>query len=263
MTRTNLFDLDGRVAAVTGAAGGLGLAMSEALAEAGARVVMTDIRADALADAREALAARGFDVHDQIVDVADSATLSAALRETHDRFGRLDILCANAGISGGSGPRSIAGGLASLDMQTWDRLLRVNLTSVMISIQTAAELMIPRRNGRILVTASMAGLRGDPNCGYGYAATKAAVANLVRQSAIELAQHNVLVNAIAPGPFRTNMGNGRLHDEAVARGFAQRTMLGRIADPCEVKGLALLLCSDASSFMTGTVIPIDGGTLAW
>ena len=262
-TNANLFDLNGRVALVTGAASGIGLAISEILAESGATVVMTDVHAASLAEARERLASGGLKVHGEVVDVTEFGALSAALRGAHDRFGGLDVVCANAGISGGPGPLTPIGCLSSFDMQAWDRLLRINLTSVMVTIQTAAELMIPRGKGRILVTASIAGLRADPHVSYSYAATKAAVTNLVRQSAMELARHNVLVNAIAPGPFLTNIGNGRLHDEAVAQRLAQRTMLGRIGDPDEIKGLALLLCSDASSFMTGTVIPIDGGTTSW
>lgn len=100
--------------------------------------------------------------------------------------------------------------------------------------------------------------------GYAYAATKAAVANLVRQAAIELGPFNVLVNAIAPGPFRTNIAGGRMHsDREVERVFAKSCPLGRVAEPDEIKGLALLLASPAASYMTGAVIPIDGGTLAW
>jgi NAD(P)-dependent dehydrogenase (short-subunit alcohol dehydrogenase family) len=102
----------------------------------------------------------------------------------------------------------------------------------------------------------------EPNVGYPYAATKAAVVNLVRQAAVELARHNVLVTGIAPGPFRTNIGGGRIADPEVARYFEDIVPLKRIAMPDEIKGLALLLASPASSFMTGVTVPIDGGATA-
>jgi NAD(P)-dependent dehydrogenase (short-subunit alcohol dehydrogenase family) len=120
-----------------------------------------------------------------------------------------------------------------------------------------------RRSGSIVATASIAGLRADPLVGYGYVAAKAAVGNIVRQAAVDLAPHNVRVNAIAPGPFLTNIAGGRLHrDPDVVKKFAAHVPLGRIAQPDEIKGLALLLASPAGSFITGTVIPIDGGTTA-
>ena len=123
--------------------------------------------------------------------------------------------------------------------------------------------MKAQRSGRIIVTSSIGGIRAEPMVGYAYAATKAAVSNLVRQAALELAPYNVLINAIAPGPFLTNIGGGRLHREPeTAQSFAEMVPLGRLARPDELKGLALLLASPASSFITGAVIPIDGGVTA-
>jgi NAD(P)-dependent dehydrogenase (short-subunit alcohol dehydrogenase family) len=131
-------------------------------------------------------------------------------------------------------------------------------------MQAAAIHMQQQRSGRIIVTASISGLRSEPVSGYGYAATKAAVINLARHAATELAQYNVLVNAIAPGPFMTNIAGGRLHrDPELVKQFEDAVPLHRLAQPREIKGLALFLASDASSFVTGTVIPIDGGSTAW
>jgi NAD(P)-dependent dehydrogenase (short-subunit alcohol dehydrogenase family) len=131
-------------------------------------------------------------------------------------------------------------------------------------MQAAAVHMRARKRGRIIVTSSIGGMKSEPMVGYAYAASKAALNNLARHAAVELARDNVLVTAIAPGPFRTNIANGRLHkDPSVEKAFAQDVPLGRIGEVEEIKGLALLLASDASSFLTGAVIPIDGGATAW
>ena len=148
-------------------------------------------------------------------------------------------------------------------MQRWQQVLQINLTSVFVTLRAAAERMKAQRSGRIVVTSSIAGIRGERMVGYAYAATKAAVNNLVRQAALELAPYDVTVNAIAPGPFLTNIGGGRLHREPeFVRKFAELVPMKRIARPDELKGLALLLASPASSYITGAVIPIDGGATA-
>lgn len=129
----------------------------------------------------------------------------------------------------------------------------------MYTMRAAARHMKTRRSGRIVVTSSIAGLRAEPMSGYAYVASKAAVNNLVRQAALELAPYNVLVNAIAPGPFATNINQGRLRLPEAAARLRDYVPLGRIAEAQEIKGLALLLASDASSYITGAIIPIDGG----
>jgi NAD(P)-dependent dehydrogenase (short-subunit alcohol dehydrogenase family) len=138
----------------------------------------------------------------------------------------------------------------------------VNLTATFVAIQSAARHMKKQRQGRIVAIASIAGMRGDPMTGYAYASSKGAVVNLVKQASWELAPYNVLVNGIAPGPFRTNIAGGRIREPEVEKAFADTVPLGRIAETDEIMGLALLLASKASSFMTGAVIPIDGGTVA-
>jgi NAD(P)-dependent dehydrogenase (short-subunit alcohol dehydrogenase family) len=258
-----LFDVSGRVALVTGAASGLGLAFTEVLCANGAKVTMVDVERGALEAAAAKLRAAGHEVTPVTADVADAAALRAAVDETAKRSGRLDIVFANAGMSAGPGYGTEAGQLANVQPETWQRVLDVNLTSVFRTIQAAAAHMKPRKSGRIIVTASIAGLRAEAPCGYAYAATKAAVINLVRQAAMELAPHNVMVNAIAPGPFLTNIAGGRLHrDPDAVKMFEAMVPLGRIARTDEIKGLALFLASGASSYVTGTVIPIDGGATA-
>lgn len=259
-----LFSVRGQVALVSGAASGLGLAYTEVLAMNGATVAMLDVDPATLDAQSRRLREAGCEVEPHTVDVGDTAALKAAIEGIAARHGRLDIAFANAGISSGpSFQNSPAGEMNNLPPELWERVLKLNLTSVFETIRLSAAQMKPRGSGRIVVTASIAGLRADRMVGYGYAATKAAVINLVRQAALELAPHNIMVNAIAPGPFLTNIAGGRLHREpGVVKQFEASVPLGRIAHTDEIKGLALYLASPASSFHTGTVIPIDGGSTA-
>lgn len=263
MRAAALFDVSGHVAVVTGAASGLGLAMAEVMAENGAVVAMLDIDPAGLERAAAWLRQAGGVVEPAVVDVADTDRLRRAIDETAARHGRLDAVFANAGISAGPGFATPEGQLAAVDRARWDQVLLVNLTSVFATVQAAAVHMKARRSGRIVVTSSIAGIHAEPMVGYAYAATKAAVNNLVRQAALELAPSNITINAIAPGPFLTNIAGGRLHtNPEVVRQFASLVPLGRIAQTDEIKGLALLLASPASSYITGAVIPIDGGATA-
>jgi len=248
---------------VSGAASGLGLAYTEVLARNGARVAMLDIDVAGLAREAARLSAEGNEVTAHAVDVTDTAALHAAINATAQTHGRLDIVFANAGISSGPSFQRSEGEMNNLSGELWDRVLKTNLTSVFETIRAAAGHMKRQRSGRIVVTASIAGLRGDRMVGYAYAATKAAVINLVRQTSLELAAHNIMVNAIAPGPFLTHIAGGRLYREPeVVKQFEASVPLGRIAGTEEIKGLALYLASPASSFHTGTVIPLDGGSTA-
>jgi NAD(P)-dependent dehydrogenase (short-subunit alcohol dehydrogenase family) len=263
MKAEKLFDVTGRVALVTGAASGLGLAMAEVMAANGARVTLADKDEAALDRAVTRLRDGGGTVEAAPVDVANLDRLRAVIDGAASRHGRLDVVFANAGISAGPGMMTPEGKMDAVLHAKWNEVLHINLTSVFETVRAASVHMKRQRDGRIIVTASIAGLKAERMVGYAYAATKAAVINIVRLAALELAPHNVMVNAIAPGPFLTNIAGGRLHREpAVVRQFEAMVPLGRIAHPDELKGLALLLASPASSFITGTVIPIDGGTMA-
>jgi NAD(P)-dependent dehydrogenase (short-subunit alcohol dehydrogenase family) len=245
------FDVRGLRTVVTGAASGLGLAIAEAMAEGGAQVTLVDVDADGLSEA----GARLGDVRTAVADVADSAAVEGLFAEQDG----VDVVFANAGVSREAGVLDERGGLANLDDDTWRTVLGINLDGVLFTMREAARRMKAQGSGRIVVTASTAGIGTDPFVGYSYSATKAAVIMLVRQAAFELARHGVHVNAIAPGPFRTNIGGGAppIPDEA----WESIVALGRLAEPEELKGVALLLASPASSFMTGAVIPVDGGQL--
>ena len=259
MKAAELFDVSGHVAVVTGAASGLGLAYAEVMSANGAKVIMLDIDADALAES----AARVENAEPFVVDVSDTDRLKSVIDQKAVKHGRLDTVFANAGISAGPGYLTKTGAIENVSMELWNRVLQVNLTSVFNTLQAGAVHMKRQRRGRMIVTASIAGLRSELLSGYGYVATKAAVINLVRHAALELAPYNVLVNAIAPGPFLTNIAGGRLHREPeTVRQFESMVPLGRLARTDEIKGLALFLASGASSYVTGTVIPIDGGSTA-
>jgi NAD(P)-dependent dehydrogenase (short-subunit alcohol dehydrogenase family) len=264
MKQAELFNITGHVAFVTGAASGLGRAYAEAMAENGAKTMLADMDAAGLEAATAALKAKGCDVESVVLDIGDTEALRGAIDGTAARHGRLDIVFANAGGSAGPGFELVpTGSIDQTDLSAFDRSMQINLRATFLTIRFAAVHMKARKRGSIIATTSIAGTRSEPLVGYGYVAAKAAINNVVRHAAVDLAPHNVRVNAIAPGPFLTNIAGGRLHREPEAvKKFTAMIPMGRIAQPDEIKGLALLLASPAGSFITGTVIPIDGGTTA-
>jgi NAD(P)-dependent dehydrogenase (short-subunit alcohol dehydrogenase family) len=260
-----LFDVRGRRVIVTGAAAGLGFAMAEVLAECGARVTLSDIHVERLQESTARLIERGCDVRGEVVDVRDEAAVDALFDGVVETQGGVDVAFANAGLTSVDGFR-VDGGqtLATLERSDWDSVLDVNLNGVIHTMRSAARAMVPQGSGRIVVTASNAGLRVEPLACYGYAASKAAVIHLVHLAALELAQHGVLVNAICPGPFYgTLIGGGVTENPTEEMKDMWRTLipLGRMAHPDELKGVVVLLASDGSSFMTGTAVVVDGGSL--
>jgi NAD(P)-dependent dehydrogenase (short-subunit alcohol dehydrogenase family) len=264
MKQAQLFNVEGHVAFVTGAASGLGLAYAEAMVENGARVVLADADEASLALVVDRLRAGGCAVEAEAFDVADTGALQGAIDKTAGKFGRLDAVFANVGVSAGPGfAASETGRIEAIDLENFRHVLDINLTATVLTMKFAAPHMKRQRSGSIIVTTSIAGIKAEPVVGYAYVATKAAAANVVRQAAIELAPYNVRVNAIAPGPFYTNIRGGVMfRDPTVVKRFEEMVPLGRCAQPDEIKGLALLLASPAGSFITGAVIPIDGGTTA-
>jgi NAD(P)-dependent dehydrogenase (short-subunit alcohol dehydrogenase family) len=252
-----VFGVAGRVVLVTGGASGLGLAIATVLANCGARVIIADRDEARLTKVTRELPA----VEPALVDVADAAAVDALVESVLDRHGRLDVAFANAGIGAGRGPGDAAGLIDAFDLALWQQVLEVNLNGVVHTVRAAARPMKQQRGGSIVVTASTAGLRQDPYVSYSYVVAKAGVVNLVHQAALDLARWQVRVNAIAPGPFRTNLGGGGPRRPDADARWAAAVPLGRMGDPAEIRGLALLLGADASSFMTGAVYPIDGGQL--
>jgi NAD(P)-dependent dehydrogenase (short-subunit alcohol dehydrogenase family) len=253
-----LFDVRDKRVVVTGAASGLGFAIAEVMSDCGARVTLADVDGGRLDEVTGRLAERGGRVRSSRVDVSDAGEVQGLMEDVVEEHGGVDVAFANAGISLEPGVVDPEGGFGAFDRGRWDRVLGVNLNGVVFTMQAAAGPMREQRSGRIVVTASTAGLRADPLVGYSYSATKFAVVGLVRQAALELAPHGVHVNAIAPGPFRTRIGG----DTEIPDGVWESVVaLGRMAEPDELKPVALLLASSGSSFMTGAVIPVDGGQM--
>jgi NAD(P)-dependent dehydrogenase (short-subunit alcohol dehydrogenase family) len=256
----DLFDVRGQVALVTGGASGLGYAFASILADCGAVVVVADWNAERLEKALVGLSARGRVVSFPL-DVTDASAVQACVDSIVAEYKSIDIAFANAGIARGRPPLTGEGTIDDFDMADYYALVDVNLHGVVHTARAAARHMKRQRSGSIVVTASTAGLRNDPFTPYSYTIAKAGVVNFMKQAAHDLARWNVRVNAIAPGPFKTNLGGGGPMPPEVEARWNSVIPLGRMGDPAEIRGLALLLASPASSFMTGGVYPIDGGAL--
>ena len=256
----DLFDVSGQVALVTGGASGLGYAFASILADAGATVVVADWNGERLEKEL-----RGLSSHGRVVayplDVTDAPAVRACVDSIVAEYKRIDIAFANAGVARGRPPLLPEGWLDDMSMADYNALIDVNLHGVVYTVQAAARHMKQQRSGSIITTASTAGLRNDPFTPYSYAMAKAGVVNFTKQAAHDLARWNVRVNAIAPGPFKTNLGGGGPMPPEVEARWNAVVPLGRMGDPAEIRGLALLLASPASSFMTGGIYPIDGGAL--
>jgi NAD(P)-dependent dehydrogenase (short-subunit alcohol dehydrogenase family) len=260
---TSLFDVRDVRAVVTGAASGLGFAMAEVLADCGARVTLADIDGELLEQSTRALEDRGGRVRGSVVDVSDADRVQALFDEVVAADGGVDVVFANAGMATNPG-FAVEGGerIDDIDRAAWDTVIGVNLDGVIFTMKSAAAAMRGQGGGRIVVTSSVAGIRPEPVVCYSYIASKAALLNVVRQAALDLAPDNVLVNAICPGPFKgTRIGAGATldPDPETERQWASTVPIGRMAAPEELKGLVLLLASPAGSFITGAAHVIDGG----
>jgi NAD(P)-dependent dehydrogenase (short-subunit alcohol dehydrogenase family) len=250
----NLFDLTGRVALVTGGNKGLGKAMARGFAESGADVVIASRHEDELKSALdEILAGTGRRGAYCVADMAQREDVKKLARFALDKMGKVDILVNNAGMNA---PQSID----AITDETWDRMLEVNLTSVMALTRDLVPQMKERRWGRVVHISSVLGQTSKEKRN-AYSATKAALIGLARANALDLGPFNVTVNCIAPGPFLTDMPMSILSD-AEKKVFSDRTALGRWAQPRELVGPVLMLCSEAGSYITGQTIFVDGGWLA-
>lgn len=248
--------LANKVAIITGGANGIGRATAELFAQHGAAVMVSDVDQPNGEAVVSAIISAGGQARFVKADVSKEPDIQSLFSETHRTFGRIDIVFNNAGIEGTPGP------LADYDVATFDKVLAINLRGTFLGMQAALAHMVPAGGGVILNMASVAGLKGFTTLAP-YVASKHAVVGLTKAAALEYAPHNVRINVVCPGAVVTEMihritGN----DPAVEDAYAKLQPIGRMGTPSEVAELALFLCSDAASFITGAAIPVDGGIMA-
>ena len=249
-----LFSLDGRVALVTGASRGLGVAMAEALAEAGATVLLNGRNASTLRVVVERLRDRGLKAEALAFDVTELDAASAAIQSIVANHRRLDILIANAGAIHRAQ-------LADWTSEAWDDVLNTNLKACFFLAQRAAVPMRSQRHGRIIFISSLVGILGRGTV-HAYAASKSGLAGLARSLAAELGEHGITCNSIAPGWFETDFTAPLLKDKAFVERINRRTPLRRWGKPHDLAGAAIFLASDAASYITAQQIVVDGGLSA-
>jgi len=254
MSVKQLFDLTGKVALITGGSRGLGLQMAEALGEMGARLALSARKADELAEARAHLERQGIEVLTVANDLSKFDQIPDLVSQVLKHYGRIDILVNNAGATWGAPAEDYPS-------DAWLKVINLNVNGMFfLTREVGRRALIPQRSGRIIVTASIAGLRGNPpDMGtIAYNASKGADVNFVRALAAEWGKYNINVNAICPGFFPSKMSNGLMQkfgDRIVAG-----TPLGRVGGDEDLKGVVVLLASEAGRHISGQAIAVDGGS---
>ena len=251
-TISELFKLDGRVAIVTGGSRGLGREMAEGLAEAGASLMLCARRPEWLTPTVDEFRARGFTVEGMLCDVSKAADVQAVVDKTVSRFGKVDVLINNAGVTWAAEPED-------LPLEKWQKVVDINLTGAFLFAQAAGRDMLKREWGRIINIASIAGMHASVNGPHyaPYAATKAGLIGLTKELAVSWARKGIRVNAIAPGFFHSRLADGAIAMNAGA--IKASSPIPRVGDAGELKGVAVFLAADASNYITGQTIVVDGG----
>ena len=252
----NLFDLSGKTALVTGGSRGLGLQIAEALGEAGAKILLTSRKAADLEEAAADLQAKGIDARWVAADASDPAQIQRVVDEALQRLGAIDILVNNAGATWGAP-------MEEYPLEAWDKVMNLNVRSLFLFAQAVGRAsMLPRRSGRIINLASIAGLGGSLDMKFiAYGTSKGAVVNFTRTLAGEWGPHGITVNALAPGFFPSRMTQGVLAGDGAER-MAAHAPLRRLGDDDDLKGAALLFASAAGKHITGQILAVDGGVSA-
>lgn len=247
-----LFDLTGKVAIVTGGSRGIGKEMAEGLAEAGATLMLCARRAEWLDKTVSEFESRAFSVGGAVCDVAKAEDVQAVVDQTIEKYGTIDILINNAGISWGAMPED-------MPIDQWQKVIDVNLTGCFLFAQAAGREMLKRNRGSIINIASIAGLTSSANGPFysGYVASKAGLIGLTRELAASWGRRGIRVNAIAPGFFHSRLADAVI--DIYERSIQENNVIPRVGSEGELKGVAVFLASDASSYITGQTIAVDGG----
>jgi NAD(P)-dependent dehydrogenase (short-subunit alcohol dehydrogenase family) len=257
MSVKELFDLTEKVAIVTGSSRGLGKEIAIGLGEAGAKVAITARREEGLMATRQALSDMGIECHAIVADVSEVNGVQATLAETMTKWGRVHILVNNAGVVWAAPPEEMT-------LDRWDYVMNINARGTFICCQEVGRQMIRQKAGNIINISSVLGISAvDPKSGQfiGYQASKAGVIIMTKQLAVEWAVHGIRVNAIAPSFLATRLTNALI--ERTGENMTRWIPMGRIGRADEIRGPAVFLASEASSYITGQVIVIDGGTTTW
>ena len=254
MSVRKLLDLAGKIALVTGGSRGLGLQIAEALGEMGAKLALTARKPEELEEAREHLARQNIEALALPCDLSQPEAIGPMVSKLLERFGKVDILVNNAGATWGAPAEDHP-------LEAWQKVVNLNLTGTFLVTQAVGKRsMIPNRYGRIVNLASIAGLRGNP-VGMlktlAYNTTKGGLVNFTRTLAAEWGEYGITVNAIAPGFFPSKMSRGAL--EKIGQKIVASVPLHRLGNEEDLKGLAVLLASDASRHITGQIVAVDGG----
>lgn len=247
-----LFDLTGKTAIVTGGSRGIGKEMAEALAEAGANLMLCARRAEWLDDTEKEFAGRGFNTVGKACDVSKPEEVQAIVDEAVSRFGAVDIVVNNAGVSWGAMPED-------MPLEKWQHVLDVNLTGCFLFAQAAGREMLKKNGGSIINIASISGITSSANGPFyaGYVASKAGLIGLTRELAASWGRRGIRVNAIAPGFFHSRLADSVI--DIYERSIQENNVIPRIGNEGELKGITLFLASEASSYITGQTIAVDGG----
>jgi gluconate 5-dehydrogenase len=255
MNVKKLLDLSGRVAIITGGSTGLGRQMAEGLAEMGANLVLCARKKERCEQAAEELKKLGVKTLALGCDVKNPEQVRAVVNATVSQFGRIDILINNAGTSWGAP-------VEEMKLEQWNKVIETNLTGTFLFSQAVGKVMVPQRRGKILNIASVAGMRGAPPefQAIGYHASKGGVIAFTKDLACKWGIHNIQVNGIAPGWFPTNMSQAVI--ERNKETFLSKIPLRRFGNEHDLKGAAVYLASDASDYVTGHVLVVDGGQTA-
>ena len=248
----DLFDLTGKTAIVTGGSRGIGKEMAEALAEAGASLMLCARRAEWLDETVSAFAASNYNVISQVCDVTKPEEVASVVDATVQHFGSVDILINNAGVSWGAMPED-------MPLEKWQQVIDVNLTGCFLFAQASGREMLKNGSGALINVASIAGLTSSANGPFyaGYVASKAGLIGLTRELAASWGRRGIRVNAIAPGFFHSRMADAVI--DIYERSIQETNVIPRIGNEGELKGVIVFLASDASSYITGQTIAVDGG----